>query len=761
MQAATDYTPIDRALNSPSRALADDFEADDVEEQQAAPPMAAQPKYAARAAAPVMRQGVKQSTSPTYSRGPLSGNALASPAMPTQMMRPPMQQQQQQPQAPAYAPQQPAYDLPPQRRFIAPPSQASSQQRQQRAERLKALMRPGVLQLRDVDITLYEQAPLTPYELQTRFGSRTSRAKTTQTGDKNPSIKVQTDEVEVLDDSMQWPEDGPGAGSSTATLESSESARTTSLLTANTGRLRRFLLSAGQVVETLCMENLMAASGRAIGFNEANSLPHSQRHATLELPPALGTRFAHDLTFDAGGGMLLAAFGKPVDPPPLEDNGDEPDLTEEERKVRKRDLANLRRLRSGGLLATWRLYRPDAPWTVMRCVGVPSCCLLDPAKPHLAFAGTDEGSVQLWNLREAGSSHPSVKIDGGDRITMRSPTYASDCMANSNVHDSAIVQLAALPVAGEEGELHVGSLDAEGTLILWVVLEGVDIDATDLGQAFDGKERLLRTVSVPLTADLPPAASSRGSEGLSASALSVLPTRIFSMHFLPTDPSRLVLATDLPHLLHKSRYVAAPGSPAAPPPTPAAYAPDSELTASSGACGVAFCPDSTSHFVAGRSDGTIALYHVDDARPLLSWAGFATGAITQVIWSASRPSVVWALDSADTLHAIDITDASGRPFVSSRMSTDGSGRRGNARAHGGGTPAGGDGAKRPVRFALDRRAGEAAGGRGGAEAGQRLVAAASRIDGAPGGIEVHVLTEQCATAQPNEATKLAHFLRRL
>ena len=45
--------------------------------------------------------------------------------------------------------------------------------------------------------------------------------------------------------------------------------------------------------------------------------------------------------------------------------------------------------------------------------------------------------------------------------------------------------------------------------------------------------------------------------------------------------------------------------------------------------------------------------------------------------------------------------------------------------------------------------------------GQRLVAAASRIDGAPGGIEVHVLTEQCATAQPNEATKLAHFLRRL
>ena len=40
-----------------------------------------------------------------------------------------------------------------------------------------------MLQLRAVDITLYDAAPLTPYELHTRHQSRNLRAKLVQTGD--------------------------------------------------------------------------------------------------------------------------------------------------------------------------------------------------------------------------------------------------------------------------------------------------------------------------------------------------------------------------------------------------------------------------------------------------------------------------------------------------------------------------------------------------------------------------------------------------
>ena len=66
---------------------------------------------------------------------------------------------------------------------------------------------------------------------------------------------------------------------------------------------------------------------------------------------------------------------------------------------------------------------------------------------------------------------------------------------------AVLAALAALPVASEEGDLTIGSLDVEGTLILWVVLEAVDVDPSDLGQAVGGKERLLRTATVALTAD--------------------------------------------------------------------------------------------------------------------------------------------------------------------------------------------------------------------------------------------------------------------
>ena len=72
--------------------------------------------------------------------------------------------------------------------------------------------------------------------------------------------------------------------------------------------MRRFLQSAGQVVETLCVENLLAVSGRSAGFNEANSLEYSQRHAYLSMPDVLGTRENTDLCFDAGAARVTCGI---------------------------------------------------------------------------------------------------------------------------------------------------------------------------------------------------------------------------------------------------------------------------------------------------------------------------------------------------------------------------------------------------------------------------------------------------------------------
>jgi WD40 repeat protein len=732
---------------APCVLFADEFEDDDINEQSNPSPVKPTAPTGMRVAPPA------PAPAPIASHGPLAA-PLQQP-----MMQPPPAAQTAEPALPM-----PEFE---QRRFIAPPSNQTRQLKEERSARLKALR--GVLQLRDVDITLYDAAPLTPYELHTRHQSRNVRMKTTQTGDDSISIGLQTEEVETDETSVQWPEDGaaPGMSSSGATFSASDSAKTQSLLTANVGRLKRFLISAGQVIETLCTENLTAATGSTGGFNEANSLSFSQRHSRLGLPDAFGERTPTDLTFDATGSSLLAAFGAPAGPLPHEVDGSI--------SVRKADAKALRKLAAGGLLAQWRLYRPESPSAVMRCVGVPSCCLLPEAKPHLVFAGTEEGSIQLWNTREPGSSHASVELGGAtaDRIALRSPTYSSDCLA-SGAHLSPITQLCAMPVAGDDGDLSIASLELEGLLILWVVLEAVELDALDLGQAVGGKERLLRSGSVALTehALREPGASAgqraggaaaRRSGGRSgATSMSVLPTRCVSMTFLPMDQSRLLISTDLPTLLHRSRY---PDS----QPSPEAFVADGVEAASASVCGVAFCPASALHCVAGRSDGSVALYHVDDPKPLLTWAGFASGAITQVAWSPSRPAVIWALDASETVHLIDLTQGiNGMPFLSSHLHTDGSAA---SRAPPPPPPPpsadddlGGDGrysGAHCARFALDRRAMTASEKRGDA-ANQRLVAVTGRdAAGSLRGIEVHLLSDQAANPSTDEEAALSSFLRRL
>ena len=747
-----------------TRRPADDFE--DEEEAEPSPP----PKQAA----PMMR--AQAPPQPAAART----NPLPAAMAPNLMSQTDAQQQQQQ---------QHVYAPPPQRRFIAPPSNESRQLQAQRRARLKALR--GAVQLRDFPgdgaLTLYEAAPLTPYELHTRHQSRRLRVKLVQTGDDDRSISTQTEEIETTTAAAQWPEDGAAPGMPAASMGSemvaSDSAKTASLLTANVGRLRRFLLSAGQVVETLCTENLMAASGASGGFQGANSLPFSKRHSHLELPSAFGERPPVDVTFDATGASLLAAFGKPRGGGAAEasarvaagdDNTDpqQPAGGDGAMPTRKRHLHQLKKLSTGGMLAQWRLYRPEAPWAVMRCVGVPSCCMLPEAKPHLAFAGTQEGSIQLWNLREPGSSHPSIEL-GSDRVALRSPTYSSDCLA-SDAHLSPITQLSALPVAGDDGDLSIASLELEGTLIIWIVLESVELDALDLGQAVGGKERLLRSGTVRLTADPSFGAAGGGGGGggrrQSLASATVLPTRCLSMVWLPSDASRLLVGTDLPTLLHRSRYPATRPSPEAfdAPGVPAGGA-------AAAVCGASFCPFSAEHFVVGRADGGVSLHHIDDPAPLLSWTGFAKGEIVQVVWSPSRPSVVWACDEDDVCHLIDITDPSGAPFLSSRAFTDGSARRGGGGGGGGGARAGlhgssgeldggsGTAVEPRTRFALDRRGADAAKGGGRGATSERFMAVVSKAasDGAPDGIEVHVLQDAAAAAGTDELVKLKHFLARL
>lgn len=647
--------------------------------------------------------------------------------------------------------------------LIAPPTAQSRQLSEQKAARLDALQQ--VLQLRSVDMLLYDAPPLTAYELHTRHQSRHLRAKMTQTHDDDIAVGVQTEPIEAEEQDCQVPDDLGTAGRNTA-LTASASAQTSSLLSANVARLNRFLRSAGQLMETLCAENVRSAVS---GFSSATALPGvSMRSAALRLPAALGDRELLDVSFASEGDALLAAYGA---------DG----VVEGASKATK----PVRRLATGGLLCVWRLQQTEAPWQLLRCVGLPSCCLL-PRKSYLALGGTLEGGVQLWDLREPSSQHATADV-AGEAVALRAPTFCSD--AGTGNHTSPVVALCELPTADGADDLSVASLEQHGTVILWMLVEVADneTDATDYGQAVGGRVRLFRSGSVPLCGGNYDASATE--EEAARRRQTLLPTRALCLHFCPTEPSRFLVGCDTGRVLHGSRYS---GATSASRPKPAAFELDYATAAQKalkagvgtkgdttgavveGAAGaivhdIAFCPAAglQAYFAVARSDGSLCLYHLDDGRPLRRWLGFSTAALLQIEWSASRPCLLWILDADAKLHLFDLLDDDNDPIASTYVGPKAGGGPAPPGAPGGGAaaqrgppPLGRtDGAAGRLRFALGTRPQARS-----AEAPSMVAItcnSAASAEEMEACVDVHLLTDRLSREQEGEMEHLKRYLEGL
>jgi WD40 repeat protein len=53
-----------------------------------------------------------------------------------------------------------------------------------------------------------------------------------------------------------------------------------------------------------------------------------------------------------------------------------------------------------GLYSIWDVFTPGAPVHVLAASGQPTCCCFSSAQTFLLLAGTAEGSLHLWDLRE-------------------------------------------------------------------------------------------------------------------------------------------------------------------------------------------------------------------------------------------------------------------------------------------------------------------------------------------------------------------------
>ncbi|KAK2860052.1 hypothetical protein Q7C36_004218 [Tachysurus vachellii] len=181
---------------------------------------------------------------------------------------------------------------------------------------------------------------------------------------------------------------------------------------------------------------------------------------------------------------------------------------------------------------------------------VQSCCF-SPGKATLVFAGTDIGSVLVWDLREHSGSHLHIRVCE-EKWTLRHPTFSTDAVLSGVGHFSPIVSVEPVlvnvgaglrdPLLPEQEEslglsFQLGSLDETGLLNLWVVVELPKADysgsQTDLGLHPGGKVKLLHSSSLQTT------------PGVDKRILGVTSHLSFILKFLPSDSNHYFIGSNM------------------------------------------------------------------------------------------------------------------------------------------------------------------------------------------------------------------------
>jgi len=252
-------------------------------------------------------------------------------------------------------------------------------------------------------------------------------------------------------------------------------------------------------------------------------------------------------------------------------------------------------------------------------------------------------------------------------------------------------------------------------------------DGFAYGQVVGGKLRLVQT-SVIQTC-IPPRGFKQKRGGIALDDMLLARTLCFAP--LPSDPSKFLVGMDDGQLRQVSRY--ANGAP-----QPSEFTPPSTSTSAAITC-LAFSPTQHDIFLAGRADASVSLYDISEPRPLLVLEPPSFAPAAQLAWSPTRPCVFFLLDGDATLHVFDLMHDARAPTHKAPLYSHASAGFGTA------------GSEVRVRIAL--------GASNRARRGE--VACYVGIAGGGGDVTLHLLQDDVAKPEPNEAFRLHQLLESL
>ncbi|XP_002662902.2 cytoplasmic dynein 2 intermediate chain 1 isoform X3 [Danio rerio] len=508
-----------------------------------------------------------------------------------------------------------------------------------------------LLRLIDLDFSItfsmLDLPPVNEYDMYIKnFGTANTKQAYVQCNEDSTDRDIQTEDVEMTDKWTQHPPEAKSAcGGSTGTQANAvESIARTST---DSKRLTTFLRSAAQVMAVLVEENMAQSNSVKKLCSKTDALSFSDGCIQLNTKlPFLNGRQVSLLQFSQVQRQTLLS----VHPPSSKNSSV--------------------RLDSETVVCVWNIWEPSRPQKILLYESEVKCCCFSPGKVTLVFAGTAVGSVIVWDLREHSGSHSNLEI-GKEVWTLRYPTFSTDAVLSGVGHLSPVVSIEPVIASADMSStstltadieecmglsFQLGSLDENGVLTLWVVIElpkGNDSGSqTDLGLRPGGKVKLLHSSSLQTTERLP-----------KDTIMGFGPSVSLQLKFLPSDSNHYFIGTNMGLVRHGTRHSLKV--------LPKVYRSQSDSYRPVEVTALDFSPLGEPFFLIGCSDGSVRLHSVLREDPLMEWAGRSSGApILSVQWSQTRPAVFCVLDAASDLHIWDLTEKDYVPVITENIHSD-------------------------------------------------------------------------------------------
>ncbi|NXJ15484.1 WDR60 protein, partial [Odontophorus gujanensis] len=485
-----------------------------------------------------------------------------------------------------------------------------------------------------VSFSLLDLPPVNEYDMYIRnYGKMNTKQAYVQCNEDNLDRDVQTEEIETLEKWTQHPAEGAlvSGGPINSQEMSANGAQTPNI---DSQRLANFLRSAGQVIAVLLEEDQAAAQPRWKLRSQQTSLSISDSCFQLNT----NQPFLHDRKISClyvsqvQRQAILSVHGLPE----------------------KADVALLNRK---SVICVWNIWQPSSPQKVLICDSEVLCCCFSPSKTTLVFAGTVDGSLLVWDLREDARMHPHVTFSEAD-WTFRVPTFSTDGVLNSVNHTSPIlaVEPVSTPLYADQNygllslsnqeemsgpPFQIASMDENGILNMWVVVELQKVDLagsqTDLGLIPGGKVKLVHSSTMELNSSLFP------------KDVRLRMPQMLTVKFLPSDPNHFIVGTNIGLVGHGTRHELKV--------LPKLFRSRESGMRSISINTIDFFPFGKPLFLVGCSDGSIRLHQMTSEYPLMQWNDSTNGQpVIALQWALTRPSVFFVLDASSNIYIWDLLE---------------------------------------------------------------------------------------------------------